>query len=250
MELTAYFSAHPKAAIAFSGGVDSAYLLYAAVQSGADVRAYYVKTPFQPQFEYEDAQNLSRQLGVEMVTLSMDVLCREEIASNPANRCYFCKRTLFSRILEAAQADGFSLILDGTNASDDDADRPGIQALRELQVQSPLRLCGLTKEEIRRRSKEAGLFTHNKPAYACLATRIPTGERITLDKLEKTEKAEHFLASLGFWDFRVRLDHGKAKIQVRAEDLTLVVENRQKILDTLGPSYDGVVLDLEVRHAI
>lgn len=250
MELTAYFSAHPKAAIAFSGGVDSAYLLYAAVQCGADVRAYYVKTPFQPQFEHEDAQKLSRQLGVEMVTLPVDVLCREEIVSNPANRCYFCKRALFSRILEAAAGDGFSLILDGTNASDDDADRPGIQALRELQVQSPLRLCGLTKEEIRRLSKEAGLFTHDKPAYACLATRIPTGERITLDKLEKTEQAEHFLASLGFRDFRVRLDHGKARIQVRTEDLTLVMENRQKILDTLGKFYDGVVLDLEVRHAI
>lgn len=250
MELTAYFSAHPKAAIAFSGGVDSAYLLYAAVQCGADVRAYYVKTPFQPQFEYEDAQKLSRQLGVEMVTLPVDVLCREEIVSNPANRCYFCKRALFSRILEAAAEDGFSLILDGTNASDDDADRPGIQALRELQVQSPLRLCGLTKEEIRRLSKEAGLFTHDKPAYACLATRIPTRERITLDKLEKTEQAEHFLASLGFRDFRVRLDHGKARIQVRTEDLTLVLENRQKILDTLGKFYDGVVLDLEVRHAI
>lgn len=250
MELSAYFSAHPKAAIAFSGGVDSAYLLYAAVQSGADVRAYYVKTPFQPQFEYEDAQNLARQLGVEMVTLPVDVLCREEIVSNPANRCYFCKRALFSRILEAAAEDGFSLILDGTNASDDDADRPGIQALRELQVQSPLRLCGLTKEEIRRLSKEAELFTHNKPAYACLATRIPTGERITLDKLERTEQAEHFLASLGFRDFRVRLDHGKARIQVRPEDLTLVMENRQNILETLGQLYDGVVLDLEVRHAI
>lgn len=250
MELSAYFSAHPKAAIAFSGGVDSAYLLYAAVQCGAEVRAYYVKTPFQPQFEYEDAQKLSRQLGVEMVTLPVDVLCREEIVSNPANRCYFCKRALFSRILEAAAEDGFSLILDGTNASDDDADRPGIQALRELQVQSPLRLCGLTKEEIRRLSKEAGLFTHDKPAYACLATRIPTGERITLDKLEKTERAENFLASLGFRDFRVRLDHGKARIQVRPEDLTLVMENRQNILDTLGQLYDGVVLDLEVRHAI
>lgn len=250
MELSAYFSAHPKAAIAFSGGVDSAYLLYAAMQSGAEVRAYYVKTPFQPQFEYEDAQNLAQQLGVEMVTLPVDVLCREEIASNPANRCYFCKRALFSRILEAAAGDGFSLILDGTNASDDDADRPGIQALRELQVQSPLRLCGLTKEEIRRLSKEAGLFTHDKPAYACLATRIPTGERITLDKLEKTEQAENFLASLGFRDFRVRLDHGKARIQVRPEDLALVMENRQNILDTLGQLYDGVVLDLEVRHAI
>lgn len=250
MELSAYFSAHPKAAIAFSGGVDSAYLLYAAMQSGAEVRAYYVKTPFQPQFEYEDAQNLAQQLGVEMVTLPVDVLCREEIASNPANRCYFCKRALFSRILEAAAGDGFSLILDGTNASDDDADRPGIQALRELQVQSPLRLCGLTKEEIRRLSKEAGLFTHDKPAYACLVTRIPTGERITLDKLEKTEQAEHFLASLGFRDFRVRLDHGKARIQVRPEDLALVMENRQNILDTLGQLYDGVVLDLEVRHAI
>ena len=249
MELTAYFSAHPKAAIAFSGGVDSAYLLYAAVQCGAEVRAYYVKTPFQPQFEYEDAQKLSRQLGIEMVTLPVDVLCREEIVSNPANRCYFCKRALFSRILEAAAEDGFSLILDGTNASDDDADRPGIQALRELQVQSPLRLCGLTKEEIRRRAREAGLFTWNKPAYACLATRIPTGEEITREKLEKTEQAEQYLMNLGFRDFRVRLDGGRAKLQLSASDLPLVMEHREEIVHTLRKSYDGVLLDLEVRHA-
>ena len=177
--LQAFFTNNPKIALAFSGGVDSAYLLYAAKTFGADVKAYYVKTPFQPEFEYEDALRLAEQLGADMVTIHLDVLSDSAITENPKNRCYFCKKRIFTAILKQAKVDGYSLIIDGTNASDDASDRPGMVALQELSVRSPLRECCLTKEEIRRLSKEAGLFTHDKPAYACLATRIPTGTAIT-----------------------------------------------------------------------
>lgn len=247
MKLEQFFKENPKAALAFSGGVDSAYLLYAAVKSGAAVRAYYVKSAFQPQFELEDAAHLAQELGAEMRILSLDVLCDQTITANPPDRCYHCKKQIFSAIMEAAKADGFDLLLDGTNASDDAADRPGMRALRELAVRSPLRECGLTKAEIRRLSKEAGLFTHDKPAYACLATRIPTGAVITAEKLQKTELAEGWLASLGLRDFRVRMQHGSAKLQVTAADLETVIQNREKIAAELKKYYDSVTLDLEVR---
>ena len=166
MELKEFFAAHPKIALAFSGGVDSAYLLYAAKQLGAEVRAYYVKTAFQPQFELDDAKRLAEALHADMTVLLVDILSDTRVAANPANRCYFCKKSIFSSILHAASADGFTTLIDGTNASDDAGDRPGMQALRELKVYSPLRDCGLTKTDVRRLSKEAGLFTWNKPAYA------------------------------------------------------------------------------------
>lgn len=248
MTLTAFFQQNPKAAIAFSGGVDSAYLLYAAKESGADVAAYYVKTPFQPEFEYEDALRLARQLGVPMVTLSLDVLADPRIAANPKNRCYFCKQKIFTAILEQAKRDGYGLILDGTNASDQADDRPGMQALAELGVRSPLRECGLTKQQIRKFSKEAGLFTHDKPAYACLATRIPTGTTITEDLLSKTERGEEFLKNLGFSDFRIRLLGGSARIQIKEDQLPLLVTHRKKILSELKTYYPSVLLDLEVRQ--
>ena len=247
MNLTQFWQANPKAAIAFSGGVDSAYLLYSAVQSGADVKAYYAKTAFQPAFELEDAKKLAAQLGAQMEILSIDVLSVPNVAENPANRCYYCKTALFSAMTAAAQADGYSLLLDGTNASDEAADRPGMQALRELSVRSPLRECGLTKKEIRRLSKEAGLFTHDKPAYACLATRIPTGDTITPGKLSRTEDAETYLHSLGLRDFRVRTLGDIARIQVTESDLETVLKNREVILSHLKKLYSGVVLDLEVR---
>ena len=247
MTLDTFFKENPKVALAFSGGVDSAYLLYKAVSCGADVKAYYVKTPFQPQFEYEDARILARQLGAEMVVLTEDVLADPVIAENPKNRCYFCKKRLFSAICKQAALDGYSLIMDGTNASDDPTDRPGMQALTELQVRSPLRECGLTKEEIRNLSKEAGLFTHDKPAYACLATRIPTGTPITRQDLAITEQSEDFLRKLGFADFRVRLTREGAKIQVAEKELPLLLQHRESIVKELKKDYKAVLLDLEVR---
>lgn len=247
MNLQKFFNEHPKIAIAFSGGVDSAYLLYAAISAGADVRAYYVKSEFQPEFEYRDAVRLADELHADLKVLDLSVLSSDCVRSNPADRCYHCKQAIFSAIIHQAAGDGFSILCDGTNASDDAGDRPGMRALRELSVLSPLRECGLTKEQIRALSKEAGLFTWNKPAYACLATRIPTGEEITAQKLRATELAEEYLASLGFSDFRVRSREGHARIQLPEAQWPLLLRHRADILAKLKEYYKTISLDLEVR---
>lgn len=247
MKIEEFFQQYPKVAVAFSGGVDSAYLLYAAKKYAQQVRAYYVKTSFQPQFEWEDALRLASELAVTMKTIELDILSEKQITANPPDRCYFCKKRILSAIISAMEEDGFSVLLDGTNASDDRADRPGMKALGELSVLSPLQVCGLTKADIRQRSKEAKLFTWDKPAYACLATRIPTGQPITEVLLRRTEAAESYLASLGFTDFRVRAVGDMAKLQVRKEQLPLLLENRENILKALAKDYTGVCLDLEVR---
>ncbi len=247
MTLNDFFSENPRLALAFSGGVDSAYLLYAATAASADVTAYYVHSAFQPAFELRDAQRLTQELGAKMRVLKLDVLSDDAITTNPPERCYHCKKRIFTAIVQAAREDGYDLLIDGTNASDDAADRPGIRALRELAVRSPLRECGITKAQVREKSREAKLFTWDKPAYACLATRIPTGETITAEKLQKTEQAEEYLKSLGFVDFRVRLMGESAKLQVREEQIGLLIEKRNEILTGLKPLYSGVLLDLEVR---
>ncbi|MGN0427304.1 MAG: ATP-dependent sacrificial sulfur transferase LarE [Agathobacter sp.] len=247
MTITDFFTRYPKVAIAFSGGVDSAFLLYAGKCAKADVAAYYVKTQFQPQFEYEDAKRLAEELAVPMKVIELDILQDEIIKKNPDNRCYFCKQHIFSAILQAAKADGYELVADGTNASDDAADRPGMKALAELSVRSPLRECGLTKDEIRRLSKEAGLFTWDKPAYACLATRIKSGEPVTEEKLKITEAAEGFLTGLGFSDFRVRMIGNMARLQVKKEQFALALEKKEEIVTELKNYYDVVMLDLEGR---
>jgi len=246
MTLEEFFKEHPKAGIAFSGGVDSAYLLYAALRAGACVTAYYVKSAFQPRFELEDARRLARELNADLREIPMEALT-PEVRVNPADRCYHCKKNIFQAIAHSAEQDGYELLLDGTNASDEEGDRPGMRALRELAVRSPLRECGLTKSDIRRLSREAGLFTWDKPAYACLATRIPAGEEITLEKLKATEESENYLASLGFRDFRVRLFHGAARLQLREEDIPLLTAHREKINQVLKKQYSAVLYDLEVR---
>lgn len=247
MKISEFFVQNPKVAIAFSGGVDSSYLLYAALNSGAEVCAYYVKSAFQPQFELDDALRLAKQLNARMTVIDVDVLASEIVASNPSDRCYHCKKVIFATIAREAQKDGFTVLLDGTNASDEETDRPGMRALRELKVLSPLRDCGLTKTEIRRLSREAGLFTWDKPAYACLATRIAAGETITNEKLAATEAAENFLFSLGFTDFRVRMMGSAAKLQFPGDQLEKVIKNREKIIAELKMYYTSVLLDLEVR---
>ena len=247
MTLEDFFKTYPAVSVAFSGGADSAYLLYTAKAYAKDVAAYYVKTEFQPEFELEDAKRLAHELKADMRIIDLSVFDSDEIVKNSPERCYYCKKKIFGAILKAASEDGYSVLIDGTNASDDADDRPGMRALNELEVLSPLRMCGLTKGEIRRRSEEAGLFTWDKPAYACLATRIPSGEEITREKLKATEEAEEYLFSLGFTDFRVRSADGNARIQINEGQLPMLIKKRADILAELKKYYKTVSLDLEVR---
>ena len=249
MELPEFWREHPSAALAFSGGADSAFLLWSAVQAGVDVTAYFVKTEFQPAFELEDARRLARELGARLTVLEHTALDAPAVSANGPDRCYHCKKQIFTAIARQAAADGYDLLLDGTNASDDPGDRPGVRALEELRVLSPLRLCGLTKEAIRRHSREAGLFTWNKPAYACLATRIPTGTPITAEALSHVETAEDAVAALGFTDFRVRLTSEGCRLQFPEEQLARALRCREALLERLRPWFSTVALDLAPRPA-
>ena len=242
-----YFKNIPKAAAAFSGGADSAFLLWAAKTYGCDVTAYYVKTAFQPDFELEDAERLAGELDIPLKVVRKDILAVPGAAQNGPERCYYCKRALFTALWDAVRADGCTVLMDGTNASDDAGDRPGMRALRELEVRSPLRECGITKMQVRELSEKAGLFTWDKPAYACLATRVPTGVHITEVVLRKIEGAERALEKMGFRDFRVRLYGDGARIQVREEQLPRLLQERKSVLDALKVFFPVVLLDLETR---
>ncbi len=243
MNLQEFFTQHPSIALAFSGGVDSSYLLYAGIRWAEKLGVYYVKSPFQPAFEYRDALRLARDLGASVTVLTADPLSDPQVAANPANRCYYCKKVIMSAIKAAAARNGFDLVIDGTNFSDDISDRPGFKALGEEGVLSPLRLCGITKEQVRELSREAGLFTWDKPAYACLATRIPTGEEITAEKLQAVERSEDALFRMGFTDFRVRTKDGAAKLQFIAEQHNEAARRMDEIRAALAPYYSEVSLD-------
>ena len=247
MTLEQFFQENPRCALGFSGGVDSAYLLYAGVKAGADIRPYFIKTAFQPAFELADARKLAEGLGAEVTVLELDALADPRVAANPADRCYFCKQNLFRTLKERAIADGYPVLLDGTNASDEAGDRPGMRALAELSVRSPLRECGLTKAEIRARSREAGLFTWDKPAYACLATRVPAGEAITADLLARVEGAEDALFRLGYTDFRVRVFHSAARLQLPRGQMERAVREAEELRQALKPYFTPILLDLEGR---
>lgn len=247
MHLDDFFSLHPRLALAFSGGADSSYLLCAAREYGCDVHAYFIRSQFQPEFELDDARRLAASLDVPLTIESFDVLTVPNVAANPPDRCYYCKHALFSRLWELARADGFDTLCDGTNASDDVDDRPGMRAIGELDVLSPLRICGISKSELRERSRRAGLFTHDKPAYACLATRIPTGTKITAELLVKIERGEAALFSLGFTDFRVRIIGGAARIQLPKPQLERAFSLHGEIAERLSSDFDGVLLDLITR---
>ena len=245
--LRAFFDAHHKLALAFSGGVDSAYLLYAATACGCDVRAFYAQSAFQPAFERADAARMSEALGAAMTVVPVDVLAVDAVRANPADRCYHCKRALFSALAAAARDAGYDAIMDGTNASDDAGDRPGMRELAEMGVLSPLRQCGVTKDQVRAYSREAGLFTWDKPAYACLATRVPAGTPIDEATLARVEGAEAALFGLGYTDFRVRFFHDAARLQLPADQLARAVEGRNAIRAALEPWFETVLLELKER---
>ena len=243
MELRTFFAQHPRAALAFSGGADSAYLLYAGLKWAEDLSAYYVKSAFQPEFERQDARRLAAELGARLRILEADVLACPAIAANPPDRCYACKKVIMSTIKAAAAADGYPLVIDGTNASDKIDDRPGFRALGEEGVLSPLRLCGLDKATIRALSRQAGLFTWDKPAYACLATRVKSGEPLTAETLRAVETGEDALFGLGFSDFRVRTEGGRARLQFIPEQMERARSRFGEIESLLAPYFTELMID-------
>jgi uncharacterized protein len=206
--------------VAFSGGVDSTYLLSVAHEVlGSKVLAATAASPAFPARELAEARAFCERLGVRHVVVNSRELEVPGYADNPPNRCYLCKKGLFEELWEVARANGLPVVADGSNKSDEGDYRPGLAALAEMGVRSPLREAGLFKDEIRALSHELGLPTWDKPSFACLSSRFPYGERITEERLAMVDAAEQFLLDEGFRQVRVRL-HGKtARIEVPADDL-------------------------------
>ena len=223
--LIAYLRGLGKTAIAFSGGVDSTFLLKTAYDAlGDDVLAIIGKTVSVPNREYLEAVSFCRSLGVQHTVIGIDQMSIEGFADNPPERCYLCKKALFAAFLKEAASRGFSFVAEGSNMDDLGDYRPGLKALSELGIRSPLREADLTKADVRALSRELDLPTWNKPSFACLATRIPCGEEITEEKLYMVEEAEECLFDLGFTQVRVR-HHGEiARIEVVKEEMTKLLE--------------------------
>lgn len=238
-----------KVAIAFSGGVDSVFLLYAAKEAlGNQVLALTVSLRAMPGRELQEAKDFCRQNGIRHRIERVDEFSIPGFAENPPDRCYLCKKILFQKMLEAAGAEGFPVLMEGSNLDDQGDYRPGLRALRELQIQSPLKDGSFTKAEIREMSRRLLLSTWSKPSMACLASRFVYGEQITPEKMTMVEKAEEYLTELGFVQRRVRMHGGLARIELLPEDIPSIMEagkyrQIQERLAGLGFSY--VTLDLK-----
>ncbi|MDR1046251.1 MAG: ATP-dependent sacrificial sulfur transferase LarE [Treponema sp.] len=206
------------AAVAFSGGVDSSFLCAAAFEAlGKRAIAVTIVSPMLPRSEIECARETARLIGIEHITVEEHGI-DDEVAANPKDRCYHCKKIEFSNILRAAGERGITVVLDGSNTDDMGDYRPGLKALEELGIVSPLREAGMNKQDIRELSRQKGLPTWNKPAFACLASRIPYGETIDREKLGRIENAEEALRRAGFLQFRVRSHGNIARIEVAPEE--------------------------------
>ncbi|WP_315110249.1 ATP-dependent sacrificial sulfur transferase LarE [Clostridium intestinale] len=207
------------AAVAFSGGVDSTFLIKVAKEVlGDKLIAITATSSTYPERELNEAIKYAKDFGVKHIIISSEELDIEGFANNPKNRCYYCKKELFTKVKEVALENGVEYVFDGSNLDDNGDYRPGMLAAKELLVISPLKEAGLTKKDIRDLSKEYGLETWNKPAFACLSSRFPYGNKITLPKLKMIDKAEQFLLDMGIRQVRVR-HHGEiARIEVAPEE--------------------------------
>lgn len=235
--------------IAFSGGVDSTFLLKVASDVlGDKVMAVTSFSPIHFSYELKEAKKIARQLEARHIILRSQKLGNKNFIKNTIHRCYYCKKELFKELKRIAKKNGLRFVLDGSNYSDLRSFRPGNRALRELKIKRPLAEVGLKKEEIREISKKSDFPTWNRLSQTCLATRIPYGERITRKRLEKIEKGEEFLKSLGLKEVRLR-DHGNmARIEVNPKEIKILVKEniRKKVINRLKRlGYTYIFLDLE-----
>ena len=233
--------------IAYSGGLDSTFLVKIANDVlGKNALAVTVTSSTYPKRELKDAKQFARMIGIPHVVIQSEELDIKRFSENPPNRCYYCKKSLFRKIIQIAKNHSFDVVCDGSNADDTADYRPGEKAKRELGIRSPLLEVGLTKREIRELSKSMGLKSCDKPAFACLASRFPYGMKITKKKLGQVESAEDFLFSLGIRQCRVRYHEYIARIEVIEVDLPVVLRNAERIIKRfkkLGFMY--ITLDLQ-----
>ena len=236
-------------AVAFSAGVDSTFLLKVAHDTlGERAIAVTARSCSFPQRELQQAQDFCRQQGIEQLVVDSEELEIEGFRQNPPNRCYLCKRELFTKILELARSRGIAWVAEGSNRDDEGDYRPGLQAVAELGIRSPLRQAGLTKAEIRALSEELGLPTWNKPSFACLASRFVYGETISKERLAMVERAEQLLLDLGFHQLRVRIHGELARIELHPSEFGKLLEPaiREQVTKTLRElGFRYVTMDLQ-----
>ncbi len=235
--------------IAFSGGVDSTFLVKVAHGVlGKEAVAVTAQSPSYPALELREARQLAREIGIEHLIIDSEELNNEDFAQNSPRRCYFCKKELFSKLTNLAGEKRIKWVANATISDDENDFRPGREAAEELGVRSPLLEVRMGNDDIRRLSRKLDLSTWDKPAYACLASRFPYGERITEEKLKKVDEAEVFLKSLGFRQLRLRHHDGLARIEVAKEDISAFLDEkrRKKIIAYLkGLGYQYITLDLQ-----
>lgn len=226
-------------AVAFSGGVDSTFLLKVAHDVlGEKAIAVTARSSTYPEREFKEAKSYAERFGVKHIVIVSEELEIEGFSQNPVNRCYYCKSELFSKIRKIADQNDIKYVLDGSNYDDLGDYRPGMQAAKELKVVSPLKEVGLTKEEIRILSKELNVPTWNKPAFACLSSRFPYGQEITEEKLSMVEKAEQFLLDKGFRQVRVRHHGDIARIEVEQQEREKFFNVR--FMDEIGRNFKEI----------
>jgi uncharacterized protein len=235
--------------IAFSGGVDSSFLLNIAKnEPGVNVIAVTANFPAFLECELRDSKKIAAILKCRHIIINFKQLEIKELKNNPKNRCYYCKKNLFLEMIKIKDKYKFNSVIDGTNYDDLNTFRPGITALRELGIESPLADAGLTGEEIRRYSRQLNLPTWNKPSFSCILTRLPYNENISISSINKIKKAETFLRQMGFNQVRVRYHHPVAKIELDIEDIPRILDDdiREKVIKNLkSAGFSSICIDIE-----